>query len=84
MDSFHQCLDIPESAWESLSGEDDVTTATWQWYLENHPAPSWIHIAEALYRQGRVNMQYHIQLERLKSQIPSINSESLCVATPLL
>ena len=74
---LHSFLDIPESVWRSLSSEADVTTATWQWYLHNHPAPSWIHIADSLYCcEQYEDVRYHTVLEGLKDQVPSLKGES--------
>ena len=35
-----------------------------EWYLTHHPAPSWLHVATALYRCGE-----HDVLEVLRSQV---------------
>ena len=78
MGHLHYYLNIPENEWVlSISKEADVSTAAWQWYLHNHPAPSWIHIADALYRCGWVyGVRYHTMLEGLKDQISSLKGES--------
>lgn len=44
-----------------------LNEAYWEWYLKNHPAPSWRNIAEALYRFGD-----HTVLEVLRIKIPYI------------
>ena len=75
----HLCydLDIPMSVWESISRKADASTAAWRWYLHHHPAPSWIHVADALYRYGGwYDVRYHTVLEGLKDQVPSLKGES--------
>ena len=42
-----------------------------EWYLTNHPAPSWSHVAESLYESKN-----HDVLEVLKDQVPSLKGES--------
>ena len=46
-------LDIPDSVYNSIitqeSSESERRKACWEWYLNNHPCPSWRHIANALY-----------------------------------
>ncbi len=49
-------LDIPESVYDDISqqhsDESQKKNALWEWYLNNHPSPSWKHMAEALYQCG--------------------------------
>ena len=76
---LYDYLDIPGNVWESISSKADTSTAVWQWYLHNNPAPSWIHIADALYRSGGWNgVKYHLVLKSLKDQVPSLKGESRC------
>ena len=60
-------LDIPTSVYNSIttqqSSESERRKAYWEWYLNNHPCPSWHHIANALYMRGE-----HRVLEVLKSR----------------
>ncbi len=47
-------LDIPVSVYDDISQQhSDVSQqkkALWEWYLNNHPSPSWKQVANALYR----------------------------------
>ena len=60
-------LDIPTSVRESIinrhSSMSQRKEACWEWYLNNHPSPSWRYIASALY-----DLKEHEVLEVLKSQ----------------
>ena len=60
-------LDIPPSVYSSIdtqqSSESERRKACWEWYLNNHPCPSWCHIANALYMRDE-----HGVLEVLKSR----------------
>ena len=60
-------LDIPDSVRESISEQHSSMSqhkeACWEWYLNNHPSPSWRRIAFVLY-----NLKEHEVLEVLKSQ----------------
>ena len=60
-------LDIPRSVYNSIttqqSSESEWRKACWEWYLNNHPCPSWRHIANALY----VSREHGV-LEVLKSR----------------
>ena len=76
MVNLYDYLDISLSVWESISRKAD---AVWQWYLHKHPAPSWIHIADALYCGGLYDIKYHTVLEGLKDQVPSLKGESMIV-----
>ena len=50
-------LDIPHSVYT------EHRKACWEWYLNNHPCPSWHHVANALY----MNKEHGV-LEVLKSR----------------
>ena len=60
-------LDIPGSVYSSIetqqSSKSERRKACWEWYLNNHPCPSWRHIANALY----MNKEHGV-LEVLKSR----------------
>ena len=78
MEELYLYIDIPETVWEStLSREADVNSAACQWYLHNHPAPSWRHVADALYLcGGAYGVKWHTVLEGVKDQVPSLKGES--------
>ena len=67
-------LDIPGSVYDTIirqhSSDTDCNTALLEWYFHNHPAPSWRHVADALYREAE-----HTVLAGLKDQIPSLKGE---------
>ena len=67
-------LGITESVRDSISKqhsrETDHNAAMWEWYLHNHHAPSWRHLANALYCALQ-----HTVLEGLKDQVPSLKGE---------
>ena len=69
-------LDIPYSVRNSIytqqSSVSERRKAFWEWYLNNHPCPSWHHIANALYMRGQ-----HRVLEVLKSRYLKGESGSL-------
>ena len=58
-------LNIPTSVLDSIrihSSGSERGKALGEWYLNNHPCPSWRHVARALYEQRE-----HGVLEVLKS-----------------
>ena len=61
--SFSYWLDIPDSVYLEHSDETRVQGLC-EWYLTHHPAPSWLHVATALYRRGE-----HDMLDVLRSQV---------------
>ena len=70
-------LNIPRSVYSSIikaqkSIESECRKACWEWYLNNHPCPSWCHIANALYI-----IEEHGVLEVLKSRYLKGESGSL-------
>ena len=69
-------LHIPFSVYCSIttqqSSESERRKACWEWYLNNHPCPSWRHIANALYISKE-----HGVLEVLKSRYLKGESGSL-------
>ena len=60
-------LDIPYLVRDSIPSQDSSQSermkALGEWYLNNHPCPSWRHVAHALY----VNREHGV-LEVLKSR----------------
>ncbi len=56
LNPLHYNLDIPKSVYNDISqqhsGKSQEKKALWEWYLNNHPSPSWKHIADALYGCG--------------------------------
>ena len=69
-------LDIPFSVYNSITAQQssgsECRKACWEWYLNNHPCPSWRHIANALY----MNREHGV-LEVLKSRYLKGESGSL-------
>ncbi len=48
-------LNIPYSVYDDISkrhSDEPQKNALWEWYLNNHPSPSWRHIANALYHSN--------------------------------
>ena len=60
-------LDFPLSVYDRIKAQESSVSerrkACWEWYLNNHPCPSWRHIANALYMS-----EEHGVLEVLKSR----------------
>ncbi len=56
LELLRRILDIPDSVYDDISQQhSDVSQqkkALWEWYLNNHPSPSWKHIADVLYWCG--------------------------------
>ena len=44
-DRLYHCMDIPFFVHASLKSDPSELV---KWYLSNHPAPSWEHVADAL------------------------------------
>ena len=69
-------LHIPDSVYDRIkaqqSSKSECRKACWEWYLNNHPCPSWRHIANALYMS-----EEHEVLEVLKSRYLKGESGSL-------
>ena len=65
---LHIWLDISPSKYSDIKKQHSNVTernkALCEWYLTNHPAPSWRHIAEGLYGAGE-----HAVLEVLRDQV---------------
>ncbi len=47
---------IPDSVYSDIAHQNSNVSQLkkdlWEWYLKNHPFPSWKHIADALYQYG--------------------------------
>ena len=63
-------LDIPLSQWRQIVSQyrtaGERQSALLQTYLTSHPAPSWQHVATALYK-----CELHTVLERVQTMFPS-------------
>ena len=63
-------LDIPESQWYQIKSQyrtaGERQSALLQTYLTSHPAPSWQHVATALYER-----RLHTVLQRVQTMLPS-------------
>ena len=79
-DSFRVYLDIPDSQYSAIEAQHTTKAALVEavmvWYLTHHPAPSWQHVAQALYQRGE-----HDVLRTLRDQVPHLKgrSHSVCV-----
>ena len=71
-DYLHIPLSVRVSIDTQQSSESERRKAYWEWYLNNHPCPSWRHIANALYMSRE-----HGVLEVLKSRYLKGESGSL-------
>ena len=69
-------LDIPSFVYADLKRQHSdpalFEKSLCEWYLSNHPAPSWRHVAEALYR-GRE----HDVLEVVRNQVQYLKGGSV-------
>ena len=63
-DLFSAGLDIPYSVYWQHRDEAQHVQGLCEWYLTHHPAPSWLHVATALYLSRE-----HDVLEVLRSQV---------------
>ena len=70
---FGVCLDVPESQLDEIrsqySTKRERKSALLHTYLTSHPAPSWQHIADALYRLGWG--KFHAVLEGVQTMFPT-------------
>ena len=68
-------LDVPESQRDEIrsqySTEKERKSALFNIYLTSHPAPSWQHVADSVYRQR--DGEFHAVLERLQTMFPTGN-----------
>ena len=73
-------LHIPfTKQWElraQSSGESQEKQAYWKYFLTQHPCPSWLLVAHALYRAGE-----HGILEVLQNKYISLDGQSHLVTT---
>ena len=69
-------LDIPPSVYDSIttqqSSESEWRKACWEWYLNNHPCPSWHHIANALYKSKKRGVLEVLKSRYLKGECGSL------------
>ena len=74
---FSGGLDIPDSEQKKIvvkhSDEAQCKKALCRWYLDNHPAPSWKQVADALYRY-----KDHVILDVLQSQYLKGEFSAVC------
>ena len=67
-DRLHIFLDMPDSKYKDImkevSNTADRIKALCEWYIFNHPVPTWEHIAKSLYDIGE-----HEVLEVLRDQV---------------
>ena len=68
-DMVYEWLDFPLHQYEEIkdqhsSNRTECNNALCEWYLTNHPAPSWRHVAEALYHN-----EQHEVLEVLMNKV---------------
>ena len=72
-------LDIPTSVYSDIENQhsEDEDSAdqqhmqgVFEWYLANHPAPSWLHVATALYNSAEEDLVYDLtnKVECLKGK----------------
>ena len=67
-------LDIPDAVFRDIDQHSTMAQCVqgWcEWYLKNHPAPSWLHVADALYRSRE-----HDILIVLRSQVQYLKGKS--------
>ena len=68
-------LNVPLSKCNEIrsqySSDGERKSALLQTYLTSHPAPSWQHVAEALYRCGYLKQVHHTVLERVQRMFPT-------------
>ena len=72
-DDFGLWIDVPDSKMDNIkshySSDGERKSALLHTYLTSHPAPSWQHITDALYRcdEGK----HHAVLERVQRMFPT-------------
>lgn len=68
---LHRWLDICDSVYKTYAKqyqeESDLVEPLIDWYLSHHPAPSWVHVATALY-----NMERHELLKALRDHVSQL------------
>ena len=72
-DDFGDWLNVPQSQQDEIesqySTERERKSALLHTYLTSHPAPSWQHVADALYRHR--DGKFHAVLERVQTMFPT-------------
>lgn len=71
---LHISYNVYDAITEQATSQTETVNQLCEWYVENHPAPSWEQVAESLYYWGE-----HEALEVLRDEIPSLKGE--CYAT---
>ena len=70
---FGMWIDVPQSKMDNIKSQyrsdGERKSALLHTYLTSHPAPSWQHITDALYRYQRG--KHHAVLERLQRMFPT-------------
>jgi hypothetical protein len=54
-----------------VTDETQLKMALLEWYLDSHPAPSWKHVADALYRYGEHDILDILRSQYLKGEFAS-------------
>ena len=69
---FHFYLNIPGTKYDDIkrqySDVSEIKMALCRWYLNNHPAPSWKHVGNALYEYGDCIILDVLQSQYLKGE----------------
>ena len=72
-DDFGVCLNVPDSQLNEIksqySTERERKSALLHTYITSHPAPSWQHVADTLYRYDSGKL--HAVLERVQTMFPT-------------
>ena len=75
-DAFSKDMNIPDSKYEDIKEEcpdgDEWKEAICEWYLANHPAPSWRDVAIALYVSEEHTVLDVLRMDYLKGQCTCI------------
>ena len=70
-DHLHIPLSVYDDIWAQHTVHADRVKSLCEWYLSNHPAPSWTGVARALYGVGE-----HDLLTQLSNQFDHLKGES--------
>ena len=70
--SFGAWIGIPSKVYQKIITTKDPTKALLEWYLTNHPAPSWRGFADTLYQIGE-----HEVLAQLGDRVQYLKGEPL-------
>ena len=73
-DNFHRYTATPRSKYEEIIEQHSESTqwkrALCEWYLENHPGPSWSLIANGLYMIKDFDLLGMLRMHYLQGQLP--------------